>query len=74
MRIVTVITAAVFLVACSSSEDEARQREETVGKEIADGYNRQMDKARAVEDLSFDHKNRLDEAVQESENPPPRDP
>ena len=78
MRIVTVIAtvmaALALLGGCSSTEDEVRQRDETVGTEIADGYNRQMEKARQVEDLSFEHKDRLDEALEESEGQPRREP
>ena len=78
MRIVTVIVAVTAVLAllggCSSSEDEVRQRDETVGTEIADGYNRQMEKARQVEDLSFEHKDRLDEALEESEGASRKDP
>ena len=45
MKILTIIAMALAIVACSS--DEKAEREPTVGKEIADDYQRQIDKARA---------------------------
>ena len=66
MKFLTIIAMALALVACSS--DEKAEREPTVGKEIADDYNRQMDKARAVQDQVMEQKQKIDERLKEAEN------
>ncbi len=66
MKFLTIIAIALALVACSS--DEKPEREPTVGKEIADEYNRQIDKARAVEDQVMEQKQKIDEALKQVEN------
>ncbi len=71
MKILTMLAIAVSLVACGSDKaTETEEREPTVGKEIADDYNRQMDKARAVEDQVMQQKQKIDEALQDAESRP----
>lgn len=55
-----------MLFACSADDSEER-RDDTVGKEIADDYNQQMDKARDVENQLMEQKRQIDEAIDESE-------
>ena len=69
MKILTMLAVASMLIACSPDEAvETEEREPTVGKEIADDYNRQLDQARAVEDQVMQQKQKIDEALQEAEN------
>ena len=69
MKFMTMLAIALMLVACGSDKsDEAVEAEPTVGKEIADDYNRAMDKARAVEDQVMEQKRNIDEALQEAED------
>ena len=65
MRFLTILCFALTLTACGS--DERTEREPTVGKEIADDYNRQMDKARAVEQQALEQKRKVDEALKAAE-------
>lgn len=66
MRFLTIIAMVLALTACSA--DEPAEREPTVGKEIADEYNRQMDQARAVEDQVMQQKQKIDEALKAAED------
>lgn len=66
MKILTMLAIALMLVACGT--EEAAEREPTVGKEIADDYNRQLEKARAVEDQVMQQKRKIDEALAEAED------
>ena len=66
MRILIVLACAFLVVACSS--DKPEKTEATVGKEIADDYNRQLDKARAVEDQVMEQKRQIDEALKQAED------
>ena len=69
MKILTMLAIAITLAACGSDEaTKTEEREPTVGKEIADDYNRQLDKARAVEDQAMQQKQKLDEALEAAEN------
>lgn len=69
MKILTMLATALTLVACGSDKAvESEEREPTVGKEIADDYNRQLDKARAVEDQAMQQKQKIDEALQQAED------
>lgn len=66
MRLVTMLAMIAMLVACSS--DRQAEDEPTVGKEIADDYNRQLDKARAVEEQMMEQKRQIDEALKQAED------
>ena len=69
MKFITMLAIALMLVACGSDKlDEAVEAEPTVGKEIADDYNRAMDKARAVEEQAMQQKQKIDEALEQAEN------
>ncbi len=69
MKFMTMLAIALMLVACGSdNSDEAVEAEPTVGKEIADDYNRAMDKARAVEEQAMQQKQKIDEALEQAEN------
>ncbi len=69
MKFMTMLAIALMLVACASDKsDEAVEAEPTVGKEIADDYNRAMDKARAVEEQAMQQKQKIDEALEQAEN------
>ena len=65
MKILIMLAITLTLLACGS--DESEETEPTVGKEIADHYNRAMDKAREVEDQVMEQKQKIDEALQEAE-------
>ena len=64
MRFLSMLMTAFLLTACSS-DDEQRQ---TAGKEIADDFNRSMDKAHQVEEQLFEQKRQIDEALQNAEH------
>ncbi len=69
MKFLLMLAIALMLVACGSDKsDEAVEAEPTVGKEIADDYNRAMDKARAVEEQAMQQKQKIDEALKQAEN------
>ncbi len=69
MKILTMLAIALTLVGCGSDEpQEAEEAGPTVGKEIADEYNRAMDKAREVEDQVMEQKRKIDEALRDAEN------
>jgi hypothetical protein len=69
MKFMTMLAIALMLVACGSDKsDEVVEVEPTVGKEIADDYNRAMDKARAVEEQAMQQKQKIDEALEQAEN------
>jgi hypothetical protein len=72
MKTLLLLALCLAFTGCSSEEPE--EREETVGAEIAAGYNNQMEKARQVEDLSFEHKDRMDAALDEAEGNSRKDP
>ena len=68
MKFITMLAIALTLVACGSdNSEEAVETEPTVGKEIADDYNRALDQARAVEDQAMQQKQKIDEALQQAE-------
>ncbi len=72
MKTLFLLALSLAFAGCSSGESD--EREETVGAEIAAGYNQQMEKARQVEDLSFEHKDRMDAALDEAEGNSQKDP
>ncbi len=68
MKLMIMLAIALTLVACGSDKsDEAVEAEPTVGKEIADDYNRALDQARAVEEQAMEQKRKIDEALQQAE-------
>ena len=68
MKAFPLLALMLALTACGSGNpDDSERHEDTVGKEIADDYNRAMDKARNVENLSFEQKDRMDAALAEAE-------
>lgn len=68
MRILLLSVLAMLLVACGVGGDEnAKEQEDTVGAEIANDYNKALDKARNVENLSFEAKDRMDAALEQAE-------
>jgi len=68
MKFMTTLAIALMLVACDSdNSDQTVEAEPTVGKEIADDYNRAMDKARAVEEQAMEQKRKIDEALDQAE-------
>ena len=68
MKFITTLAIALMLVACGSdNSDQAVEAEPTVGKEIADDYNRAMDQARAVEEQAMEQKRKIDEALNQAE-------
>jgi len=69
MKTLTALAAILLLCACGS-DDADEPREETVGKEIADHYTEQMNKAREVEIQLQNQKRDLDAAIEESSQEP----
>jgi len=68
MKLMIMLAIALTLVACGSDKsDEAVEAEPTIGKEIADDYNRALDQARAVEEQAMEQKRKIDEALQQAE-------
>jgi hypothetical protein len=65
MKILLVLTMSLLVFACSS--DDSVPREETIGKEIADGFNESMDKARDIENQMMEQKEKMDEALRQAE-------
>ncbi|MDH4072460.1 MAG: hypothetical protein OEV41_05080 [Gammaproteobacteria bacterium] len=65
MRIFALALLAVALTGCGSERSEDR-REPTVGGEVANDYNRQMQKAQNVELQLEQQKAAIDAAVEES--------
>ncbi|MFQ6005532.1 MAG: hypothetical protein ACE5OQ_08505 [Woeseia sp.] len=61
MKTLIILAAGLFVAGCGGSSDD-----ETVGKEIADDYNKAMDKAREVEDKILEHTEDIDEAVEKA--------
>ena len=75
MKTSMLLAFILTLVACGSgNSDDSRQRVDTVGTEIANDYNKAMDKARNVETLSFESKDRMDAALDEAEGETRRKP
>ena len=72
MKTLLLLALSLAFIGCSSGESD--EPEETVGAEIAAGYNQQMEKARQVEELSFEHKDRMDAALDEADGTSKKNP
>ena len=74
MKILTMLLLALTLIACGSDEsadgatEVVEERAPTVGKEIADDYNRAMDRAKNVENQVMEQKRKIDAALQQAED------
>lgn len=68
MKILTLLAGCLLLYGCGSGDPD--ERGDTVGKEIADDYNRAMQKARDVEVELQEQKQKMEEALQEAEQEP----
>ncbi len=77
MKILIVLALGLTLMACgpddSARAEPAAKAEPTVGKEIADHYNRALDQARAVEDQAMEQKQKVEDALKAAEAAPNRD-
>ena len=65
-----VIASSLFLVACGGAADDDSTDNapgDTVGAEIAEGFNESMDKARDIEDQLQKSKEEIDAALEEAE-------
>ena len=65
-----VMASSLFFVACGgASDDESADGApgDTVGAEIAEGFNKSMDKARDIEDQLQKSKEEIDAALEEAE-------
>ena len=78
MKALLVLAMSLFVVACSSDEQDsavvrdnsgsrsdAATREETIGTEIARDLNKPMNRARNVENQVMDQKEKLDAALED---------
>lgn len=61
MRTLTLVIALSILAGCGPDDADR----DTVGKEIADDYNRAMDEAAAVEDQLREQQERRERAIEE---------
>jgi hypothetical protein len=67
MKSLLVLALSLLMLGCSSGESDSR--DETIGKEIADDYNRALDKAENVEALMQEQKEKMDEALKNAQDP-----
>lgn len=78
MKTSMLLGLVLALAACdpgtATPADDREQHEETVGTEVARDYNNAMDKARNVEALNFENKDRMDAALEEAEGEPQKKP
>ena len=72
----TMAIAALMLSACGSDESDTVESsdEDTVGAQIADDYNRQMQRARDVEIQLQDKMDRVEDALREADSQAAEDP
>ena len=61
------LTAALTVMGCGAKADDESEDNDTVGAEIAEDYNRQMDKAREVETQLLESKQNIDDALENAE-------
>ncbi len=65
-----ILASSLFLVACGGASDDESTGDapgDTVGAEIAAGFNKSMDKARDIEDQLQKSKEEIDAALEEAE-------
>jgi len=78
MKTSMLLGLVLALAACdpgtTRTSEDREQREDTVGTEVARDYNKAMDKARNVETLNFENKDRMDAALEEAEGEPQKKP
>lgn len=72
MKALSLLVLFTVLFACGGGEPV--EPAETVGQEIADGYNAALDKAREVEQLAIEQKERLDAALDAANGDAKKDP
>ena len=69
--LVVMLSMGLMLVGCGgdNSDDESTDSEagDTVGAEIAEDFNKSMDKAREIEEILQDSKEAIDAAVEEAD-------
>lgn len=66
------VVASLLLAACGSGDQERTRAETTPAQDDAyKNMTREMDKARAVEDLTKGRNESLDRQLEQSESPPP---
>ena len=63
MKAAVCLFALLFVVACGSDGEN----DDTIGKEIADDYNRAMDEAAAVEEQLREQQRQIEEAIENPE-------
>jgi len=63
VKIATYLLTLLFIAGCGSASEE-----ETIGKAIADDYNRAMDEAAAVEDQLREQQRQVEDALNEAES------
>ncbi len=61
------VTAALAVAGCGGDSGDESEDNDTVGAEIADDYNRQMDKAADVEAQLLESKQNIDDALEDAE-------
>jgi len=57
-----ILAMGLFIASCGGSSNDG-----TVGEEIADELNEAMEKAREVEDQIMQHKDEIDDALEDAE-------
>ena len=68
MKITLLAALVLSMTACSpGSSGSVATKDETIGAEVARDYNNAMNKARNVENLTFESKDRTDAALDEAE-------
>ena len=72
MKVLVPAMLLLAMTACGYDKSDEGERDETVGTEIARDYNNAMDKARNVENLTFENKDRLDGTLEAAEGQDPR--
>ncbi len=61
------VTASLTIAGCGGDSGDESEDNDTVGAEIAEDYNRQMDKARDIESQLLESKQNIDDALEDAE-------